>query len=68
MYEYESYVTGEKFYSSAKLKDLNDKFDRYGLPIFYSLSELLKMTKRERQIEYKVLDDLFLPNFCKLGD
>lgn len=60
MYEYESYVTGEKFYSSAKLKDLNDKFDEYGFPIFYSLSELQRMSKKERQIEYKILEDLFL--------
>jgi hypothetical protein len=56
MYEYESYVTGEKFYSAAKLQYLKNPYDAQGLPVFYSAKQLVAFSEDEYKEAYSVLE------------
>lgn len=58
MYEYLSLVDGTQYYSSAKLQDLYDKYDNYGLPIFYSLQTLFGMESEEIDEAFSYLEEL----------
>lgn len=57
MYEYQSLVDGTLYYSSAKLQDLYDIYDNYGLPI-YTLQTLFGMESEEIEEAFSYLEEL----------
>lgn len=60
MYEYQSLIDGTLYYSSAKLQDLYDIYDNYGLPIFYSLQTLFGMESEEIEEAFSYLEELIM--------
>jgi len=58
MYEYQSLLTEDKYYSSVEYTHLTDYFDEFGGLLFYSLKELKRLPEKEYINSLRKLTDI----------
>ena len=65
MYEYQSLLTGDKYYSSVEYDNLNNYFDEFGGIVFYSFKQLKELPEKEYIKSMRKLTDIVRELYIK---
>ena len=65
MYEYQSLLTGDKYYSSVEYDNLKDYFDEFRGIVFYSFNQLKELPEKKYIQSMRKLTDIVRELYVK---